>query len=78
MSKQDTLVLNGIAIIAMLFYYLYCSIPEWIEPYDGVLAWMSDLGKVCVAMFLFCSGYGLSAQYEKVKGIRRGGLQVYD
>ena len=70
LSKQDTLVLKGLAIIAMLFHHLYCSIPSWIEPYDGTLAWMGDLGKVCVAMFLFCSGYGLSAQYNKVKGIK--------
>lgn len=70
LSRQDTLVLKGLAIIAMLFHHLYCSIPAWIEPYDSVLAWMGDLGKVCVAMFLFCSGYGLSAQYDKVKGIK--------
>lgn len=70
LSKQDTLVLKGIAIIAMLFHHLYCSVPEWIEPYDGVLGWMGELGKVCVAIFLFCSGYGLSAQYDKVSGVK--------
>ena len=70
LSKQDTLVLKGLAIIAMLFHHLYCSIPAWIEPYDGALAWLGDLGKVCVAIFLFCSGYGLSVQYDKIKGIK--------
>lgn len=70
LSKQDTSVLKGIAIVAMLFHHLYCSIPAWIEPYLGVLGWMGDLGKVCVAMFLFCSGYGLSAQFDDVKGAK--------
>lgn len=70
LSNQDTSVLKGIAIVAMLFHHLYCSIPDWIEPYDGVLAWLGSLGKVCVAIFLFCSGYGLSAQFAKVQGIK--------
>ena len=68
LSKHDTLVLKGLAIIAMLLHHLYCSIPDGIEPYNGVLAWMGKLGKICVAVFLFCSGYGLSAQFDKVKG----------
>lgn len=70
LSKLDTLVLKGLAIIAMLFHHLYWDIPDWIEPYDGVLGWMGKLGKVCVAIFLFCSGYGLSVQFDKVTGIK--------
>ena len=70
LSKQDTLVLKGLAIIAMLLHHLYCSIPDWIQPYNGVLAWLGSLGKVCVAIFLFCSGYGLSAQFDKVQGMK--------
>lgn len=30
----------------------------------SILAWIGVLGKVCVAMFLFCSGYGLATQYK--------------
>ena len=52
LSKQDTSVLKGIAIVAMLFHHLYCSIPAWIEPYHGVLGWIGELGKVCVAIFV--------------------------
>lgn len=70
LSKQDTTIIKGMAICAMMLHHLYYSIPEWAEPYEGVLLWLGELGKVCVSMFLFCSGYGLSVQYEKVKGLK--------
>lgn len=70
LSKHDTSVLKGIAITAMLFHHLYDSIPPLVEPYTGILYWLGILGKVCVSLFLFCSGYGLEASYKTsdVKG----------
>ena len=62
--------MKGIAIIAMLFHHLYGSIPDWVEPYDGFLLWLGRLGKVCVAVFLFCSGYGLTVQYANTEGLK--------
>lgn len=64
LTRQDTLVMKGIAIMAMLCHHLYGCPPNGVAPYFGVLAWLGDFGKVCVAIFLFCSAYGLSAQYE--------------
>lgn len=66
LSKQDTNVMKGIAIIAMLCHHVYTCQPEWVEAYPSLLTTIGGLGKVCVAMFLFCSGYGLAVQYEKV------------
>ena len=69
LSKQDTLVLKGIAICAMLCHHLYTCpdyIGDGIIPYTGFLAWIGVLGKVCVSIFLFCSGYGLAANYTPV------------
>lgn len=58
LSKQDSAILKGIAILAMLFHHL--------SPAETVLfRQIGEWGKVCVAMFLFCSGYGLSIQYAK-------------
>ena len=68
LSKQDTAVLKGIAIVAMLFHHLYFSIPQWVEPYTGVWLYLGVAGKICVAIFLFCSGYGLEAQYKGFAG----------
>ena len=64
LMRQDTAVLKGMAICAMLCHHLYGFPPEGMEPYTGTLAWIGILGKVCVAMFLFCSGYGLASQYS--------------
>jgi peptidoglycan/LPS O-acetylase OafA/YrhL len=64
LTRQDTSVMKGIAICAMLFHHLYGFPPDGVEPYTGVLAWFGILGKICVALFLFCSGYGLAANYK--------------
>ena len=60
--------MKGIAICAMLLHHLYASpITESIESYGGFLRWIGIVGKVCVSIFLFCSGYGMSVQYRKVE-----------
>lgn len=65
LTKKDTAVLKGIAIVVMLMHHLWGCAPSWVEPYTGVLGFLGHIGNVCVAMFLFCSGYGLSAGYQK-------------
>lgn len=66
LSKQDTSVMKGIAIIAMLCHHVYTCQPEWVATYPYWLTTLGVLGKVCVAIFLFCSGYGLATQYKKI------------
>lgn len=61
LSKDDTLVLKGVAICAMLFHHLFWQHPE----YGWLIFQIALIGKVCVSIFLFLSGYGLSVQYEK-------------
>jgi len=64
LSKQDTAVLKGVAILAMLCHHLYTYPPAWAAlPESPFLLWLGAVGKVCVSLFLFCSGYGLSVQY---------------
>lgn len=65
LARQDTTVLKGIAICAMLSHHLYAYPPVWAVSYSGVQLWLGMLGKVCVALFLFCSGYGLAANYKQ-------------
>ena len=83
LTRQDTAVLKGIAICAMLCHHLYAFPPETVEAYHGVLRWIGVLGKICVALFLFCSGYGLATNYkqdsirEDIKFIARRLVKFY-
>lgn len=65
LSLSDTTVMKGIAIIAMLCHHTLTCPPSFETPYPEFLTMLGILGKVCVSMFLFCSGYGLAVQYEK-------------
>lgn len=66
LTRQDTAVLKGIAICAMLCHHLYAFPPNTVERYHGLLLWIGILGKICVALFLFCSGYGLASHYKPI------------
>ena len=70
LSRTETGAMKGIAILAMLFHHIYACPPAGIEHYGHLLGMLGGLGKVCVALFVFCSAYGLSTQYhsETVKG----------
>lgn len=72
-TKEDTLAVKGMAILALLFYHLF-------EHYERVTTLgvdyrplsldhfllLSGFGNICVAVFAFLSAYGI------VKGIRAG------
>ena len=65
LSNQDTAQLKGIAIVAMLAHHVLQYPPTGFE-YGSLLTTIGVLGKVCVAIFLFCSGYGLFVQFSKL------------
>ncbi len=50
MSKQDSLILKGIGICAMLALHLFGY----------------PICKICVALFIFVSGYGMASGYSKL------------
>ena len=63
LSKQDTTAIKGIAILLMLWHHLFLSTVEY-----GVWAnSFASIAKLCVALFLFVSGYGLTKQYSKLE-----------
>lgn len=70
--------MKGIAICAMLIHHMYGCPPAWVEPYTGVQHWFGVLGKVCVALFLFCSGYGLSRQYASLPQSDKIAIRLLD
>lgn len=69
LSREDISVMKGLAIMAMICHHL--NPPEFhIQNIPWYWNMISNVGKVCVALFVFCSGYGLSAQFIKHLGGR--------
>lgn len=76
-TKEKTNFCKGIAIIMMLFHHLfndfeeYAGYPVDYRPFTGErLMFLALLCKVCVAVFVFLSGYGIAVVYEKKYGNR--------
>lgn len=49
----------------MLIHHIYGCPPDGYGPFGPVLSFLGVLGKCCVAMFLFCSGYGLAVKFSQ-------------
>lgn len=74
LTKYDTQMAKGVAIIGMVMLHLFCRLGEL--PYSPLI-WLGDvpityylglLGDMCVPIFCFCSGYAhflLSEEYGK-------------
>lgn len=66
LSKQDSMALKGVAICAMLAHHLFCSTSFDVSQFSSVTLFLGRIGKVCVAIFLFLSGYGVAASYNNL------------
>lgn len=63
LTKTDTAAIKGIAILLMLWHHLFLNTVA-----HGNLAHsLAIVFKVCVPLFLFVSGYGLTKQYSKLE-----------
>lgn len=61
LSQEDSFAIKGIAICMMLIHHLFLEHREYgIIPFKLAL-----ICKVCVAIFVFLSGYGLTIQFSK-------------
>lgn len=73
-SKNDTAVVKGVAIVMMLFHHLFTSAERY-AGYDivfspvseGLTVEIASFFKICVAIFVFISGYGISASLSKIR-----------
>ncbi len=71
LSKQDTLVLKGVAILLMLEHHLWGfpeRIPVQLHSMVGLadssfLSVIGDFGRICIAVFAFLGGYGKFKKY---------------
>lgn len=72
-SKEDTLVVKGVAIIWMLLHHCYtagtdvASYGVSYAPFSsGTVIKLAVFGKVCVGIFVFLSAYGITISLEKL------------
>jgi peptidoglycan/LPS O-acetylase OafA/YrhL len=63
LSKSDTTAIKGIAILLMLWHHLFLNTVA----YGTLTHSLAVVFKVCVALFLFVSGYGLTKQYSQLE-----------
>lgn len=74
MTKIESKIINGIAIIMMLIHHLFgdaglmesygVSFEFW---HEDVLLILSETGKICVALFVFVSAYGITKSVKNLK-----------
>lgn len=74
-NANDSLVLKGVAIIAMIFHHCFCDFSRFSEysvdfsPLSPEFAVeLSAYFKICVSIFAFISGYGLWKSYSSGSG----------
>ncbi len=72
-SRKDTQMVKGIAIILMFFHHNFFRqsrfedyvINSW--PFDDVLICnIAKFSKICVALFVFLSAYGMTLSYKRI------------
>lgn len=71
--KEESNFCKGIAIILMLFHHLFYKVDNYsgfiinFSPFsEERINFYALLGKICVAIFVFISGYGIAASYRQV------------
>lgn len=70
LTKNDTMFLKGIALLLLLLHHLFCNGNGLFSNYYGIMNGIAAFSKVCVAIFVFLSGYGLMKSNRKILGIR--------
>lgn len=69
-SKRDTSIIKGLAVLMLLCHHLGMGILEppinWLK--DPILTIIATLCKVCVAIFVILSGYGINESRKRYSG----------
>lgn len=66
LSANDSLILKGIAILGMLCWHLFYCPNYYGITFSPFWHFVGIVGDSCVSIFLFVSGYGLTASYSKL------------
>lgn len=71
LNRSDTAGIKGIAILFMLWHHQFLNTTE----YGAFTSYLAVIFKVCVALFLFVSGYGLTRQFSGMES--RSALNMF-
>ena len=65
--------LKGIALVFLFWHHLFgCNyLEDWMSLAKDANIMLGVSGRICIAMFLFCSGYGLYKSYISKENIKR-------
>ena len=74
LSKKDSLSIKGIAILTMMLHHCFLRKADY-DTFDisfwplnqGIVTHLAVICKVCVALFVFVSGYGLAISVRKIE-----------
>lgn len=57
--------IKGIALLLLMWHHLFGVnyIEKWLSPIEGIDMFIGVSAKICLGIFLFCSGYGLYKSY---------------
>ena len=61
LTKQHTTTIKGLAILIMVWHHLFLNCYD----YGHIIQLSGAAGKICVALFLFLSGYGVTITFRK-------------
>lgn len=71
-SKNDTLKIKGIAILMMYVHHFYLSpdrygkyVVDFFPLTETITVYIASALKICVAMFVFLTGYGMAISYKE-------------
>ena len=73
-NKEESMIVKGIAIILMIIHHLFAFPDRIVAPSyymsipvlgNNIAYYLGVFGRICVAIYLFISGYGLYLKYSK-------------
>ena len=71
-TAEKTTLLKAVALILLMWHHLFgCGyIDWWLSPFDGVEFVTGMSAVICLAIFLFCSGFGLYKAYISKENVK--------
>ena len=73
-TKEDTLVIKGVAILLMIWLHLFIQNEDYTSlfftKYGGVESLLARAAGMCVTLYIFLSGYGLYISYTRFPNLQ--------